>query len=125
MKATTMYLPDSPEDLIALTRDAFLDLRVRERLIALSPGLDPEEADAANLARHHQNLLPDNSNANVLRMRAAYGWSRAEMGQIRTLLRRVAHILRGQADEVVLSGTASTLRRDADLVDKLVDHWTP
>lgn len=136
MKTTTMYCPESPEDLVSLTLDAILDLRVREGLIDIAPEEDDDgcatpafgptrTSSSGYLAQRYQNLLPSKANNNVLLVRLAYGWTLPEIEEIQDLLRKTVSILRSQSDEVLLSGTAATLRRDADLVERLVDHWTP
>jgi hypothetical protein len=123
MQTTTMYLPECAPALIAETQRAILDSRIVDGLVDTT---DTEESHAACMRRKMGSLLPDrNHGEGVLWLRVSYGWTVEELQQIRSVLRDVALLLRSQVKGVVLSGTAETLRRDADQVDRLIAQWTP
>lgn len=131
MSSTVLYRPHTDEEtigLIAETLDVLLDSRTDG--IIHGPlqewGLGPPESsqlDVNTLRTTLRHLLPHNGFGESS-FRICYGWTRDEIAKIVVLLRMSAKALRGSAPCAILSGTALTLTRDADKIDRLVERWS-
>lgn len=132
MKTITMYMPDDVEALLAEThRDTLGDSRVSDITSQLGQEWVPPtrehnpaaESDVSFASRAWRNLIPNRAAADSMRLRLQYGWTVEEVGMIRALISACADELRRMAKDAMLSGTAETLRRDAERLDRLDAHW--
>lgn len=132
MKTITMYMPDDVDALLAEThRDTLEDARISDIAARLGQEWMPPqreynpdaETETSFAARAWRNLLPDQTTADALRLRLNYGWSSEEVSMIRSLISSCASELRRLSGEVLLEGTAETLRRDAERLDRLETRW--
>lgn len=129
MRSTVLYRPHTAEEtigLIAETLDALLDGRTDDFVYGKlrAWGEMPEgEHDASTLRTALRYLLPTKGVADS-RFRIDHGWTTDEITQIIALLRTQAESLRGAAATAMLSGTAETLIRDADKIDRLIERWS-
>ncbi len=110
-------------DLIAETLNATAwDARVVDVLVR-PEDLDGAESAGAFLARSHRRLLPSRDSADALWFRCQYGWTGPELEEIKRLLAHARDALRTQSADVALSGTRTTLHRDAVKVQDLIQRW--
>lgn len=127
MKATTFFLPEDVEELLDATHRAVLcDIRVEDVASRLTT-CDAREDDSGceRNARAWRFLLPDSDANDVLIFRTTFGWTEGEMAQIVGLLKAVQQELLGMSnDPLMLSGTRTTLSRDAERVGCLLSRWT-
>jgi len=137
MRSTILHRPHTDEEtlgLIAETLYALIDARtdsmVRgalERWGWVDSATNPYDATETRKALRF--ILPhEGFGESTFRVR--YGWTTDELAQIIMLLRLSAESMRGAAafamktENEMLSGTAETLMRDADKIDRLVERWS-
>lgn len=138
MTTTTLYRPSSEIEtsvLIEQTLNVLVDMRVREEVEAavgalpdhLTPPLsrrdDAYEADTNTLRSSLRLLLPSRVGIGEIWFRIRFGWDDEEIAIIVLLLRIVASTLRANAENVILDGTAETMRRDAEKLEVFLRHW--
>jgi len=129
MRRTTMYLPEDPDSLIAETHQAVI---VDSRIVSVAAGRGPDpgrpydpdsETEVQFASRRWRSLIPTQNAGDSLRMRLKYGWTAEEVREIRRLILQCSRELSDQAQHVLLSGTAETLRRDSHKLELLGQRW--
>lgn len=141
MRSTVLYRPHTAEEtmgLIAETLDALLDARGDGIIYAALKqwGWEPPEGehDANTLRSALRYLLPCDGFGDPS-FRIDHGWTTDEIAKVIVLLRMLAESLRGAAAFALkmksnppgvsmLAGTAETLMRDADKIDRIVERWS-
>ena len=143
MRSTVLHRPHTKEEtvgLIADTLEALVDARTDGIVYgALHQwGWEPPEGqskyDANTLRSALRYLLPCDGFGEP-HFRIHYGWTTDEIAKIIVLLRMSAESMRGAAAFALkmpsnppgarmLAGTAETLMRDADKIDRIVERWS-
>ena len=139
MTTTTLYRPSSEIEtsvLIEQTLNVLVDMRVREEVEAAVRGLpdhltpplscrakERQAPDTMSLRSSLRLLLPSRVGIGERWFRIRFGWTDEEIAHIVLLLRLVASTLRANAENVILDGTAETLRRDAEKLEVFLRHW--
>ena len=149
MRSTVLHRPHTEEEtmgLIAETLEALVDARGDGIIYgALHQwGWEPlpeggqskydAKYDANTLRSALRHLLPCDGFGEP-RFRIDYGWTTDEIAKVIVLLRMLAESMRGAAayalkmpfnppGSLMLAGTAQTLMRDADKIDRLVERWS-